>query len=171
MRTPHEKQGRLADLLAAVAVAACGLVWRMAPLGLPAFWLKYGGSALWGAMVLLLVAACARRAATVWESICVAVLIAVASELFRLFHAPALDAFRLTLPGALLLGRVFNGWNVVAYGVGIVAAMPIHWLVSGLASSGTDQLPNSTCGSAQIMPSQHELIEGRGPREPGNGAA
>ena len=33
---------------------------------------------------------------------------AAAVELFKLYHMPALDAFRLTLPGALLLGRVFR---------------------------------------------------------------
>jgi hypothetical protein len=44
-------------------------------------------------------------------------------ELFRLVHAPWLDAFRLTLAGALLLGRIFSPWNVLAYGVGIALAM------------------------------------------------
>ena len=39
---------------AAVVVIAGGLVWRLVPLGLSPFWLKYGGSVLWGAMVLLL---------------------------------------------------------------------------------------------------------------------
>jgi threonine/homoserine efflux transporter RhtA len=46
--------------------------------------------------------------------------IAVSVELFRLVHAPSLDAFRLTTAGALLLGRIFSPWNMLAYGVGIV---------------------------------------------------
>ena len=121
-----ESRIRLAHVLAAAAVAACGLAWRMAPLGLPTFWLKYGGSVLWGAIVLLLVAACARRSAPAWESAGLALVIASASELFRLVHAPALDAFRLTLPGALLLGRVYNPWNILAYGIGIAVAEPLH---------------------------------------------
>jgi hypothetical protein len=49
----------------------------------------------------------------------ISVLIAVCVELFRLVHAPWLDEFRLTMPGAVLLGRVFSAWNVLAYGVGI----------------------------------------------------
>jgi hypothetical protein len=49
----------------------------------------------------------------------ISVLIAICVELFRLVHAPWLDEFRLTLPGALLLGRVFSAWNVLADGVGI----------------------------------------------------
>jgi hypothetical protein len=49
--------------------------------------------------------------------------IAICVELFRLVHAPWLDAFRLTLAGALLLGRIFSAWDMLAYGVGIVLGM------------------------------------------------
>jgi beta-N-acetylhexosaminidase len=49
----------------------------------------------------------------------VAMTIAISVEAFRLYHAPALDAFRLTLPGALLLGRIFSAWNIVAYVAGV----------------------------------------------------
>lgn len=54
--------------------------------------------------------------------------IAVAVELFRLVHTPALDAFRLTLAGALLLGRIFSPWDMVAYGMGIILAMALDGL-------------------------------------------
>jgi Protein of unknown function (DUF2809) len=98
----------------------CGLALRgVGPgLGLSAFVVKYGGSLLWGTMVFFLVALAAanlpRRSIAL-----ISVLIAISVELFRLVHAPWLDAFRLTLPGALLLGRIFSAWNVLAYGVGI----------------------------------------------------
>ncbi len=36
-------------------------------------------------------------------------------ELSRLYHSPGLDAFRLTLAGALLLGRVYNAWHLLIY--------------------------------------------------------
>jgi hypothetical protein len=49
--------------------------------------------------------------------------IAVCVELFRLVHTPWLDDFRLTMAGALLLGRVFSPWNILAYGVGIGLGM------------------------------------------------
>ena len=111
---------------AAVVVIAGGLVWRLVPLGLSPFWLKYGGSVLWGAMVLLLFGAFRRGAEPSWTTPAAAAAFASAVEVFRLVHAPALDAFRLTLPGALLLGRVFSLWNVLAYWVGIAAAMPVH---------------------------------------------
>lgn len=49
-----------------------------------------------------------------------AALAALAVEAFRLVHTPGLDAFRLTLAGKLLIGRVFSPWNLVAYAVGIL---------------------------------------------------
>ena len=93
-------------------------------LGLPPFIVKYGGSLLWGTMVFLVVAIAgsnlSRRSIAL-----ISAAIAVCVELFRLVHAPWLDAFRLTLMGALLLGRIFSPWNMLAYGVGIVLGM---WL-------------------------------------------
>jgi Protein of unknown function (DUF2809) len=91
-------------------------------LGLPAFVVKYGGSLLWAAMVFFLVAMAASHRSRLSAAL-IAASIAVGVELFRLVHAPWLDAFRLTLAGALLLGRIFSPWNMLAYGVGIVLAM------------------------------------------------
>lgn len=51
-----------------------------------------------------------------------ALFIAISVKLFRLYHTPWLDAFRLTTAGALLLGRVFSLWNMAAYAIGIAAA-------------------------------------------------
>jgi hypothetical protein len=103
-----------------LAIIACGLGLRGLglQLGLPTLVVKYGGSMLWGTMVFLLVAMAVsnlsrRRIALI------AAVIAIGVELFRLVHFPWLDAFRLTLPGALLLGRIFSVWNMLAYGVGI----------------------------------------------------
>ena len=91
-------------------------------LGLPAVIVKYGGSVLWAMMAFLLIALAASHRSR--KSIAlIAASIAIGVELFRLVRAPWLDAFRLTLPGALLLGRIFSPWNMLAYGVGIVLAM------------------------------------------------
>jgi Protein of unknown function (DUF2809) len=86
--------------------------------GLPAPIVKYGGSILWAAMVYFFVAMVAQA----WSRRSIALIaasIAVGVELFRLVHTPWLDAFRLTLPGALLLGRIFSPWDILAYGVEI----------------------------------------------------
>jgi len=114
----------------ALVVIACGLSlrWHGLPLGLPAFVVKYGGSLLWATMVFLLVGALlpgmsrSRLAA-------IAAAIAIAVEFSRLVHAPWLDAFRLTTAGALLLGRIFSLWNLVAYAVGIAFGAWIDGLV------------------------------------------
>jgi hypothetical protein len=90
-------------------------------LGLPGLIVKYGGSCLWGAMVFFLVAIAAprlSRCTVAWISI----LIAVCVELSRLVHTPLLDEFRLTLAGALLLGRIFSAWDIIAYVAGIALA-------------------------------------------------
>jgi hypothetical protein len=93
-------------------------------LGLPGFVVKYGGSILWAAMVFFLVAMAAShlpRGRVAW----IAASIALCVESFRLVHAPRLDDFRLTMAGALLLGRIFSLWDMLAYGVGIAFGM---WL-------------------------------------------
>ena len=47
----------------------------------------------------------------------------------RLLAEPALDAFRATLPGQLLLGNIVSVWNLGAYALGIGAAA---WLAVSL---------------------------------------
>lgn len=114
-------------LVALACVIAAGLAARMLgpQANLPAWFVKYAGSILWGAMVYLLVALAAGKKPRTFLS-SAAFVIAVAVELFRLVHTPWLDAFRLTLAGALLLGRVFSLWNIAAYMVGIAGAAMIE---------------------------------------------
>lgn len=102
--------------------------WYGFPLGLPAFVVKYGGSLLWATMVFLLVGVLLPRL-TRTQIVVIAAAIAVAVEFSRLVHAPWLDAFRLTTAGALLLGRIFSLWNLVAYAIGIAFGVWIDRLV------------------------------------------
>jgi hypothetical protein len=112
------------------AVIALGLALRGFGfgVGLPAAVVKYGGSMLWATMVFLLVAIIRSRLPRPYIAL-VAAVVAVSVELFRLVHTPWLDAFRLTLPGALLLGRIFSLWNIVAYGAGILFGMLLDRVV------------------------------------------
>ena len=112
---------RSAWLGISIALLGTGLVWRLVPLGLGSFPLKYGGSVLWGAMVYGISAALL-PSRSIAATATFAGAAALATELLRLLHQPWLDAFRLTLPGALLLGRIFSPWNLVAYALGIGAA-------------------------------------------------
>jgi Protein of unknown function (DUF2809) len=116
-----------------ISIIVCGLALRGLGLrlGLPAFIVKYGGSALWGTMVFFLVAI-AGPSLSRQRIALISAVIAVAVELFRLVHTPALDAFRLTLAGALLLGRIFSPWDMLAYGVGIVLAIGLDRLAQVL---------------------------------------
>jgi hypothetical protein len=113
-----------------LVIIAAGLALRRLGhgLGLTAPVVKYGGSVLWGTMVFFLAAIPLTgrpRARIAAGALC----LVVGVELFRLVHTPWLDDFRLTTAGALLLGRVFSPWNMVAYGGGIAfgAALDLAW--------------------------------------------
>ena len=115
------RPGTLSVLLI-VATVAAGLTLRLVRLGLPDALVKYGGSILWALMVYWIVSAARPR----WPPIrgaLVSGVVALSVELFKLYHAPLLDAFRLTLGGKLLLGRVFSPWDLVAYACALVAGM------------------------------------------------
>jgi hypothetical protein len=118
-------------------IVACGLALRGfgRNLGLSPAVVKYGGSVLWGTMVFFAVAIPASgrsRMQIAW----IATTIAIGVELSRLVHRPWLDDFRLTLAGALLLGRVFSPWNLVAYGCGILVAVLFDRMLVGFRDEG-----------------------------------
>jgi hypothetical protein len=115
-------------LVAATVVIGLGLALRLLPLGLPHAVFKYGGSALWGAMVYLIVAACLPRFSTV-PIAGLASVAAILTELSQLYHAPALDAFRRTRIGVLLLGRYFSLGDIAAYLCGIALAAGIDRII------------------------------------------
>jgi Protein of unknown function (DUF2809) len=115
-----------------LAIIAAGLALRRFGLGagLPASIVKYGGSILWATMVFFLTSILAGTLASIaglrlprWRIALISAVIAISVELFRLVHTPWLDTFRLTLAGALLLGRIFSPWDMVAYGAGIILGM------------------------------------------------
>jgi beta-N-acetylhexosaminidase len=120
-----------------ILVIAIGLSLRLIGpcIGLPILFVKYGGSVLWGAMIYLLVALATGRMAC-RKIVGAAMTIAVCVEFFRLYHSPSLDAFRLTMPGALLIGRVFSLWNILAYGFGALLAAAIDRGVAPRRSAG-----------------------------------
>jgi len=112
----------------AILLIPVGIAWRMAPLHLPPFLYKYGGSVLWAAMVYWIVAAMLPRLRPVTVGL-LAALIAALVEFSRLYHAPALDAFRLTLAGKLVLGRFFSLRDIAAYWLAIAVAAAIDHLL------------------------------------------
>ena len=101
---------------------------RMAPRGLPWVVVKYGGSMLWAVMIYWIVSAAMPRGRLPVVGL-VAGAIATAVEFFKLYHSPGMDAFRLTLPGMILLGRYFSVRDIVAYWVAIGLAA---WIDGGI---------------------------------------
>jgi hypothetical protein len=108
----------LTALTLMLAATLTGLIWRMAPLHLPWLLYKYGGSMLWAVALYWLFAAILPRLTPTRIALLTAI-VAAAVEFSRLWHTPAFDAFRLTLAGKLLLGRVFSLKNIVAYWLAI----------------------------------------------------
>lgn len=110
----------LLSLTLMVVTVAAGLVVRFARIGLPAVVVKYGGSALWALMVYWVCSSLLPRLS--FQRAClVAGTVATGVEFLKLIHTPWPDAFRLTLPGILLLGRIFSGWDILAYWAAIGA--------------------------------------------------
>lgn len=110
-----------------------GIAWRTLPLGLPWFFFKYGGSFLWAValywFIAMLFPMLYPRALAA-----IATLAALLVEFSRLIPQPAVDAFRLTLAGQLILGRFFSFKNIAAYLLAIaLTALLDHWLGRHLA--------------------------------------
>jgi Protein of unknown function (DUF2809) len=106
-----------------------GLLVRFAPLGLPWFIVKYGGSTMWALMVywslaFILPGTTPRTLALT------AALISTLVEFQRLYHTPALDSFRHSLPGILLLGNYFSLRDIAAYWLAITfgAFVDARWI-------------------------------------------
>lgn len=129
---------RRAAVCLAVIVAGLALRRWSLDLGAPFFIWKYGGSALWGTMVFLVVALALPGGGTRRIAF-ISAAVAIVVEFSRLHHTSWLDDFRLTTAGALLLGRHFSLWNIVAYLFGILFGASIDGFLAGRA--GKDALP------------------------------
>ena len=115
-RRPIQPRPIRRSVVLIAATILLGIAIRFAPLGLPAGISKYGGSALWALLIYWIVSTVVPRLS---PAASIAAIFTAAVEAFKLYHSPGLDAFRRTLPGALLLGRVFSGWDILAHWLAI----------------------------------------------------
>ena len=111
MKTTHRSLTCLAFLLVTIPI---GLAVRFLPWHLPWLLWKYLGSMLWAVALYWLIAALLPRSKPILLA-AIASTAAILVELSRLVPEPHIDAFRLTLAGRLLLGRIFSPWNIAAY--------------------------------------------------------
>jgi len=120
----------LRRVLALALIIAAGVALRAYGhrYGVPAFWVKYGGSALWAAMYFFFFALLLRSRPRE-QVLYVAVLVCALIEFLKLVHTPALDVFRLTTVGMWTLGKVFSAWNFLAYGAGVAGAYGLDRLL------------------------------------------
>jgi uncharacterized protein DUF2809 len=102
-----------------------GLAVRFAPLGLPSFVVKYGGSTMWALMVYWVLAFLLPRSGVGWLAVAAGVIAALV-EFQRLYHSPGLDAFRHSLAGILLLGNFFSLRDIVAYWLAIAVGATVE---------------------------------------------
>jgi hypothetical protein len=134
LRTKAQRARTLGlSLVLILVTVGAGLAVRFAALGLPAVVVKYGGSALWALMLYWILSALFGT----WRLSSLVLLtgvVATAVEFVKLYHSPGLDAFRHTLPGILMLGRFFSGWDIAVYWVAIVVGALLDRWIRGSAS-------------------------------------
>jgi hypothetical protein len=108
----------LVSLVLLFVTIVAGLVVRMVPLDMSPLVVKYGGSMLWALTIYWLVSTVLSRGSLIGPAM-ISGLIATAVEFLKLYHTPDLEAFRYTLPGTLLLGRIFSVTDIAAYWLAI----------------------------------------------------
>jgi hypothetical protein len=118
MAKTHQPRHRGLYVVLIVIVICSGLASRSDALGLPPFFAKYAGDALWALMVFLGIGfVLAARGTAIVAALAVAV--SCADEFSQLYHAPWIDTVRRTTLGHLVLGDTFTWADIAAYLVGI----------------------------------------------------
>ncbi|MEI6819324.1 MAG: DUF2809 domain-containing protein [Verrucomicrobiota bacterium] len=115
---PPSSRSRVIYAALALAVVACGLLWRSGMIPLPQWLANNGGDALWALMVFLGFGFLLPRASTLMVAL-LALTLSWGVEFSQLYHAPWIDSIRATIPGRLVLGNTFNWPDLIAYALGI----------------------------------------------------
>ena len=102
----------------AVATVAVGLALHWRGTFVPAVLRDVLGDALWAMMIGWWIGALAPRMRA-GRRAAVALALSWAVEFSQLYHAPAIDAWRHTTLGALMLGTGFDGRDLGAYALGV----------------------------------------------------
>jgi hypothetical protein len=137
------KRRSLTTLAITLITIPIGLADRFLPLHLPWFLYKYLGSALWAIALYWFLATLLPKLRPLTTAI-LAITIATLLELSRLVPIAPIDAFRLTLPGQILLGRYFSPKNIAAYvlAITLTAALDRLFLARRQHNSLSPHTPN-----------------------------
>jgi hypothetical protein len=113
---------RVAYLALAAGTIAIGLAVHFRGDALRPALRDFTGDALWAAMVVWLLAAAVPRLRLPLLAF-TALAISYVVEFGQLYRSPAIDALRATTVGHLVLGSGFDPRDLVAYAVGVLAAV------------------------------------------------
>ena len=134
---PSPGRRRAISTLLLLITIPTGLAIRFLPLHLPWFLYKYLGSALWAVALYWFLAAILPKLRPPALA-AIAILIATLVELNRLVPIAPVDAFRLTLPGQILLGRYFSIKNIAAYVFAITLTATLDYAFIALQRQNPD---------------------------------
>ena len=112
----------------AVVTIAIGLVVHLRGAMLPPDVRDVLGDALWAMMIVWWIGALAPRLALTPRS-AVALAVCFAVEVSQRVHTSTLDAIRRTTPGHFVLGSGYDPRDLVAYAVGVLAAVLVERLL------------------------------------------
>ena len=125
--TAKRSRSRTGYVLAFVVSILLGLASRRYPAAIPEFFGKYPGDALWAAMVFFGLSALRPRGSALSVAL-LALATCFVVEAMKLYQAPWIVGIRHTTLGHLVFGHVFSIQNLVAYAVGVVAALGVEVL-------------------------------------------
>ena len=129
MLDPKPPRNRVYQGIACAAIVGLGLLSRSGRVGLPKFWAKYSGDALWALMVFVLVGLIFPRRSTLFVA-GVAFAYACITEFSQLYHAAWIDAIRRNPLGRLVLGDTFAWADIAAYLAGILLGAAVEYGLS-----------------------------------------
>lgn len=127
------RRSRLIQAVSAAFVICLGVASRSRFVGLPPFWAKYSGDALWALLVFIGLGLFFPSQRT-WKVAALAFGIACADEFSQLYHAAWIDEARRTWLGHAILGDVFAWPDMVAYAAGIAAGAIVERVIKSRRS-------------------------------------
>lgn len=122
------KRNRVLYLILVIIVMILGLLSRKVQ-DLQQIISAYSGDILWALMVFLLIAFILNKKSTLFI-ISLAIIFSYLVEISQLYHAPWIDAIRVTTLGGLVLGFGFLWSDLVCYTVGIIIGAIIDIIIN-----------------------------------------